>query len=431
MTVLTAAPATGLHGHVRVPGDKSISHRALMLGALAKGTTTITNFLSSADCLSTLEALRALGVPITYTEQQVTVHGGGRLKPAHVALNMNNAGTATRLLMGLLAAQPFTSCLVGDASLSKRPMRRVSQPLAAMGAAIDLDAGHLPAVITGRPLKAIDYTLPVASAQVKSAILLAGLQAAGTTIVREALPTRDHTERMLKAFGVRLTVSADRQTIALPGGQPLIATPVAVPGDMSSAAFFIAAATIVPNSHIRLPQVGINPTRTGFLQIVRRMGGNIKVTPLESAGEPLADLEVTDTKLQPIDLAAADIPAVIDELPLVALLAAHANGVSHIHGAEELRVKETDRIQTIVSELRKLGVAIEAYADGFVIDGRKTSPITDAHVDSHGDHRIAMMLAVAALVADAPLELHDAAAMTVSYPDFLTDLERLCKGDLR
>jgi 3-phosphoshikimate 1-carboxyvinyltransferase len=398
-----------------------------MLGALAQGTTTITHFLASADCLSTLEALRALGVPITYGAQQVVVHGGTGLKPAHLSLNMNNAGTATRLLMGLLAAQPFTSKLFGDASLSQRPMTRVTSPLATMGAKITTEDGHLPAVIHGQQLQAIDYTLPVASAQVKSAILLAGLQAQGTTVVREPLPTRDHTEKMLQAFGATVNVSADHHTVKLQGGQLLTGTAVAVPGDMSSAAFFIAAATLVPHSQVHLPSVGVNPTRTGFLEVVKRMGGRVEVTPVETPGEPQADLVVTAASLQPIELTAKDIPAVIDELPLVALLAAHADGVSHIHGAEELRVKETDRIQTIVSELRKLGVAITEYPDGFAVDGRQTQTVLDPEVDSHGDHRIGMMLAVAALVVERPLVLKDAEAMTVSYPDFLDDLAQICQ----
>lgn len=424
---LTTNLMHGLTGQLQVPGDKSISHRGIMLGSLATGTTTLHNFLTSEDCLSTLAAFRAMGVPIDRTGTDVTVHGVGLhgLKQPARALEMNNSGTTTRLIMGVLAGQSFTSELVGDQYLSKRPMRRVRDPLAKMGATIQTTDGHLPARITGQPLHGVETHMAVASAQVKSALILAGLQAHGTTIVHELLPTRDHTENMLRAFGADLTVSPDKMTITVQPATELHGQTVQVPGDMSSAAFFMVAATLIPGSDITLTQVGLNPTRRGLLDILQAMGGNVQVTAGESAGEPVGTIRVQSAPLHAINLAAADIPAVIDELPLVALLASRADGVSRIEGAGELRVKETDRIACVASELQKLGADVQELPDGFVITGRQSWQPQETKLDSHGDHRIGMMLGLAALLSPTPCTLANAAAVAVSYPAFFDDLATL------
>jgi 3-phosphoshikimate 1-carboxyvinyltransferase len=427
MKKLNSQPANGLHGTLTVPGDKSISHRGLIFGAISQGTTTLTNFLPADDCLSTLGAMQALGVQIDReaTTVQITGRGLHGLIAPHHPLDMGNAGTATRLLAGLLAGQPFDSTLIGDDSLSQRPMERVRQPLATMGAKLDLVNGHLPMTIHGQRLHAANYQMTVASAQVKSALILAALQADHPSTIIEKLPTRDHTERLLQAFGGEIVTAADGKTITVQPQPDMRGQDVTVPGDLSSAAFFLAAASIVPGSRVRLHNVGLNSTRTGLLTVLQRMGGDVAITPTTSAGEPFGDVTVAATELKPIDLTAADIPAVIDELPLVALLAATANGVSRISGAGELRVKETDRIATIVTELRKLGVAIEERPDGFVIDGRSAWHVQMSQLDSHGDHRIGMMMAIAALRLQTPLTLANSSAISISYPNFFHDLQQL------
>ncbi|RRK11174.1 3-phosphoshikimate 1-carboxyvinyltransferase [Lactiplantibacillus garii] len=424
---LNTRPFNGLHGRLTVPGDKSISHRGLMLGAISSGQTVLKHFLTADDCLSTLNALRSLGVPITRQGTTVTVTGRERhgLTAATVPLDMGNAGTATRLLTGLLAGQPFDSTLVGDPSLSQRPMARVSEPLATMGAAIELTAGHLPLTIHGRPLHATNVQMTVASAQVKSALILAALSADGPSTIVEKLPTRDHTERLLRVFGGQLETAADGRTITVQPHPQLVGQTLTVPGDLSSAAFFMAAASIVPGSRIRLERVGLNPTRSGFLTVLKRMGGDVSVERLTNPGEPLGNVEIAFSTLKPIRLTAKDVPAVIDELPLVALLAATADGISVISGAEELRVKETDRIATIVTELSKLGVQITEQPDGFVIDGRPAWQLQTPNFDSHGDHRIGMMMAIAALRLSTPTTLSGAEAINISYPGFFADLQRL------
>lgn len=417
----------GLHGTLAVPGDKSISHRGIMLGSLAQGTTHLHHFLTSADCLSTLEAFKAMGVPIERDGSEVVVHGVGMrgLRQPQTALAMNNSGTTTRLIMGLLAGQAFDTTLVGDASLSKRPMRRVADPLAQMGAKITTTDGHLPATVHGQTLHGAEIQLQVASAQVKSAVILAGLFADRPTVVHELLPTRDHTENMLQAFGADLAVSADKMTITVQPTQGLHGQVVQVPGDMSSAAFFMVAATLVPNSDITLTNVGLNPSRRGLLDVLVQMGGNVSVTQRQSAGEAVGTIRVQSAALHAVDLGAAQIPAIIDELPLVALLAAKAQGITTVTGAEELRVKETDRIACVAEELGKLGVAIRELPDGFVIDGRKPWHTQDGHLASHGDHRIGMMLGLAALLVPDALTLADADAVGVSYPEFFADLQSL------
>ena len=418
---------TGLHGTLTVPGDKSISHRGIMLGALATGQTILHNFLTSADCLSTLQAFRDMGVVIDRAGTDVAIDGVGLhgLRAPQHALNMGNSGTTTRLIMGILAGQEGTFTLEGDASLSRRPMGRVSEPLAKFGAQIATTDGTLPATITGTPVHSADVQLAVASAQVKSALIFAALQADGMSVIREKLPTRDHTERMLQAFGAELEVSADHMTIALEGKPVLHGQTVEVPGDMSSAAFFMVAATLVPGSDITLKNVGLNPTRTGLLDLIQQMGGNIEVESRVSGGEPLGDLRVRAAELHAVDLGAEQVPAIIDELPLVALLAAHAKGTSHVTGAAELRVKETDRIKALATELGKLGIQVEELPDGFVITGQQAKQVVDPQLDSWGDHRIGMMLALAALQVDQPLTLAGADAVGISYPQFFADLAEL------
>ena len=424
---LSIQPTCGLHGELSVPGDKSISHRGLILGAISQGTTTLHHFLPAADCLSTLTALQQLGVPIERTGTTVMIRGRGlrELTQPQQALDMGNAGTATRLLAGLLAGQPFETTLVGDASLSQRPMERVRQPLQAMGAQLQLTGGHLPMLITGRTLHGSRTEMQVASAQVKSALILAALQADRPSTIVEKLPTRDHTERLLRLFGGQTETAADHRTITVHPQPNLIGQSLTIPGDFSSAAFFMTAATIIPNSHVRLTHVGLNSTRTGFLSILQRMGGRVTVDRKLGAGEPVGTLDVRFAQLHPVQVTASEIPAVIDELPLVALLAATADGISTISGAAELRVKETDRIATIVTELQKLGVQITARPDGFVIDGRQSWQQPTEPLASHGDHRIGMMMAISALRVGGPTELVDAEAVNISYPTFFEDLARL------
>ncbi|GAX01522.1 3-phosphoshikimate 1-carboxyvinyltransferase [Secundilactobacillus silagei] len=427
MRTLKTKPAQGLHGELTVPGDKSISHRGIMLGAISEGTTTLTHFLTSADCLSTLAAFQQLGVPIERDGTTVTVHGVGLhgLKPSSEPLDMGNSGTTTRLIMGLLAGQSFKTTLVGDDSLSTRPMRRVSEPLATMGAKMTTTDGHLPVTVTGQKLHAVHYQLKVASAQVKSALILAALQADDPTTLIEKLPTRDHTERMLTAFGGDIQTAADGVTITVAPQPHLTGQSMTVPGDMSSAAFFMTAASLVPGSKITLKDVGLNKTRTGLLEILKTMGGNVSIKSEPTTGEPLGDLTIQSADLKPINIGKDQIPAVIDELPLVALLAAKANGISRITGAEELRVKETDRISAIVTEFKKLGIAIEELPDGFVIDGRQPWHVVDPVLDAHDDHRIGMVLGIAALLVETPLQLKGADSVRISYPEFFDDLDQL------
>lgn len=423
----------GLQGTLAVPGDKSISHRGLMIGAISQGTTRLHNFLPSADCLATLAAIRALGVNVvSSTPTEVTITGVGKAglhQPADT-LDMMNSGTSTRLFMGLLAGQAFSSTLTGDASLSKRPMRRVADPLADFGADVQTTtAGTLPAIISGKPLHAADVQMSVASAQVKSALILAALQAPGVSTIVETLPTRDHTERMLQAFGANVKTATDHCTITVVGQPDLVGQTLTVPGDMSSAAFFMTAASLTKNAHVHLTNVGINETRTGLLQVLQEMGGRVVVDAHVAGGEPVADLTVETATLHSITLGAEEIPALIDELPLVALLAARAQGVTKITGAEELRVKETDRIATIATELTKMGAEVAELPDGLVITGHTNWQPRTLTLDSHGDHRIGMMLAVAALQQPETFTLANAEAVAVSYPNFFEDLAQLITSE--
>ncbi|KPN84112.1 3-phosphoshikimate 1-carboxyvinyltransferase [Apilactobacillus kunkeei] len=418
---------TGLHGDLAVPGDKSISHRSVILSSISEGTSHIHHFLASDDCISTINAFREMGVKIDLAGDELTVDGVGLngLQAPQTKLDMGNSGTTTRLLSGLLAAQKFTTELIGDDSLSKRPMKRVSEPLSMMGASIETTDGHLPMTINPGYIKAVKYDLPIASAQVKSAIILAALNADEDSVIIEPQVTRDHTETMLNQFGDSV-IERHGNAITVHHQPKLTAQDLNVTGDISSAAFFLVAATLVPNSHIVLKNVGINPTRTGILDVLIKMGANIKLLNQTNGSEPTADIEVTYTPdLKPIEVNEESIPLMIDELPLVALLAARANGHSTITGAEELRFKETDRIKTVVEELSKIGIHIEELPDGFSIDGAKDWQVVDSSLDSHGDHRIGMTLAVAALLLDTDVQLNGEDAISISYPQFFDHLQNL------
>jgi 3-phosphoshikimate 1-carboxyvinyltransferase len=417
------APGGAVAGTLTVPGDKSISHRALMLGALAVGDTHISGFLDGADCLATARALRELGVGIEWpASTEVRVHGvgpGGFAPPA-APLDMGNAGTAMRLMMGMLAPQRFDSTLVGDESLMRRPMERVAVPLQMMGARIQTQQGRPPVQIRGTPqLRAIHYSLPVASAQVKSAMLLAGLAAGGRLCVTEPVPSRDHTERMLGAFGVELTYAG--RTLAMQGGQTLHGTTVRVPADFSSAAFFVVAGCLAARGPLLLTNIGVNPTRTGLLELLRRMGADIRVHPHAAAGsphaEPVADIEVHRSSLHGITVPEALVPLTIDELPVLFVAAACASGETLVRGALELRVKESDRLASMAAGLAALGVEHQLLPDGLWIRGAQS--LGGGAVDSFGDHRIAMAFAVAALRAREPVEIADVANVGTSFPGFV------------
>ncbi|NMD70324.1 3-phosphoshikimate 1-carboxyvinyltransferase [Bacillus sp. DNRA2] len=418
--------ATGLSGEILIPGDKSISHRAVMFGAIANGTTTVTNFLLGDDCLSTISCFRKLGVTIEQEVDKVTIYGkglNGLIEPSEI-LDVGNSGTTIRLLMGILAGRPFHNVLVGDHSIGRRPMTRVVKPLTLMGAKIDgkKSGEFTPISIRGGQLSGIEYTLPVASAQVKSSILFAGLQAEGATIIHEPAKTRDHTERMICQFGGK--VESEGLSITIHGGQELIASHVNVPGDISSAAFFMVAGAIVPNSEIVLKNVGLNPTRTGIIDVMEQMGANLSIQINEAEQfEPTGDMIIKTSELVGTTIEGEMIPRLIDEIPILALLATQAKGTTVIKDAHELKVKETNRIDTVVEELTKLGASIEATDDGMIIYGG--TPLGTGVVSSHGDHRIGMMLAVAALISTGEVTLEDAEAISVSYPQFFDHLNKL------
>jgi len=415
-------PATTVGGSIRVPGDKSVSHRSLMLGSIADGVTEVRGFLESEDCLSTMKAMQALGVRVERTgAQEVRVHGVGLrgLKGANHPLDMGNAGTAMRLMTGLLSGQAFDSELVGDSSLMKRPMERAAKPLREMGAQIETLEGKPPVRIKGgAQLRGIRYELPVASAQVKSAILLAGLYASGPTIVIEPAVTRDHTERMLQSFGC--DVSAAHGEVRLTPPTRLEACSLEVPGDFSSSAFFLIAGSIGQGKGLTITNVGINPTRTGLLDILALMGANLRVVNHRSAGaEPVADIEVQPAKLKGIHVPEHLVPLAIDEFPSLFIAAACAEGETLVTGAEELRVKESDRIAVMAEGLKAMGVTCEVLPDGIRIQGRPNGPVfSGGEVDSHGDHRIAMSFSIASLRAAAPIRIADVTNVATSFPDF-------------
>jgi len=423
-------PRKSIRGELRVPGDKSISHRSVMLGAIAEGVTEVSGFLQGEDNLATVNAFRAMGVEIVqHNATQLTISGVGLhgLKAPATTLDLGNSGTSMRLLSGLLAGQSFNSVLTGDASLLKRPMRRVTSPLATMGANIETaDAGMPPlsiAATTG--LRAIDYVMPVASAQVKSCLILAALYAKGVTRITEPAPTRDHTERMLAGFGCILGREGVREgdrtgnTIVVdPQGVRLSASKVDVPADISSAAFFLVAASIVPGSDLLLQHVGINPTRIGVINILVQMGANIALqNEREMGGEPVADIRVRSASLKGIHIPEDQVPLAIDEFPALFIAAACATGETVLTGAEELRVKESDRIQSMADGLLAIGVDVVPRDDGIVIQGGGN--IVGGEVDSHGDHRIAMAFTMAGLVAKAPISIRDCRNVDTSFPDFI------------
>jgi 3-phosphoshikimate 1-carboxyvinyltransferase len=413
-------PGGSLRGRIRVAGDKSVSHRSIMLGAIAEGVTEISGFLEGEDSLATLNAFRAMGVTIEGPQEgKVVVHGVGLhgLRPPAGPLDLGNSGTSMRLLCGLLAGQAFDVELIGDSSLMSRPMRRVTEPLGKMGARISsTERGTAPLRISGgQSLRGIDYAMPVASAQVKSCLLLAGLYADGRTCVTEPAPTRDHTERMLSGMGY--AVERTDGTACVQGGGRLSATRIDVPADISSAAFFLVGGSIAGNSELLLEHVGINPTRTGVLEILRLMGADIEVlNRREIGGEPVADLRVRAAHLHGIDIPERLVPLAIDEFPVLFVAAACAEGRTVLTGAEELRVKESDRIQVMADGLQALGVAAQPTADGMVIEGGRLS---GGAVDSRGDHRIAMSFAMAALCADGPIDIDDCANVNTSFPGFV------------
>ena len=422
------SPAKSIRGSVTVPGDKSISHRSVMLGSIARGTTEIHGFLEGADCLSTISCFRHMGVDIENKNGVVTVHGKGLrgLSAPSAPLDCGNSGTTTRLISGILAAQDFSAVLTGDASIQKRPMGRIITPLSMMGADIKSIHGNgcAPLHITGSPLHGIHYNSPVASAQVKSSILLAGLYADGETRVTEPYISRDHSERMLSAFGA--DIHTEGTTAILQPTKQLYGQKILVPGDISSAAFFIAAGLIVPDSEILIKNVGINPTRDGILRVCKAMNADVELLNVNTAsGEPTADLLVRSGKLTGTAIEGAIIPTLIDELPVIAAMACYAEGTTVIRDAAELKVKESNRIAVMVENLTAMGADVTETEDGMIIHGGK--PLHGAVIDSKKDHRIAMTFAVAALGASGETEILDADCVNISYPGFYGDLERLCK----
>jgi 3-phosphoshikimate 1-carboxyvinyltransferase len=409
-----------LRGAFSVPGDKSISHRALLLGAIATGETRVENCLVAEDVLSTARCLQQLGVQIDgIGTPSIIVHGvgGANLKQSEEPLDCGNSGTTMRLLIGILAAHAFESWLTGDSSLQKRPMDRVAIPLQRMGAKIEgRTERYLPPIrMRGSKLRPIEWALPVASAQAKSAILLAGLFADGTTLVHEPAPSRDHTERMLQAFGAKIFVK--ELTVAVVGPAKLKGTTVIVPGDPSSAAFFLCAAAVIPDSEVTALGISVNPTRSGYLEVLKQMGATVLLhNERIQGGEPVADVTVRCGKLKGATISGDLIPRTIDELPVLAAIATNAEGVTVIRDAQELRVKESDRIAAMVSELRKLGAQVEELPDGMVVHGG--SKLMGAEVQSHGDHRVAMALAIAGLLAEGETVIHDADCVAISFPQF-------------
>jgi len=426
-TNLIIKPGGPLRGHVRVPGDKSISHRALLLGAIAEGTSRVENFLPATDCLATLRAVRALGVEVKErTPTTLIVHGHGLrgLQEPGDVLDCVRSGTTLRLLSGMLAGQPFLSILTGGAQLRQRPMGRIVEPLRLMGATVlGRDGGHRPPLaLQGSDLRGIDHTLPVASAQVKSALLLAGLYADGPTTLHEPGPARDHTERMLTAMGSKLRIANGELRIT--PGERLQALDVTVPGDFSSAAFLIVAAALVPGSEITIEGIGVNPTRTGLLDVLRAMGADVLLYNQSTvSGEPVADLTVRASELRGTGVGGNLVVRTIDEFPILAVAATQARGETVVRDAAELRVKETDRIATTAQALRHLGAEIEPQPDGFLVHG--PTPLQGNAVHSHGDHRLAMTLAIAGLVASGETVVQDVDCITDSFPGFEATLRRL------
>ncbi|MFN4873068.1 MAG: 3-phosphoshikimate 1-carboxyvinyltransferase [Akkermansiaceae bacterium] len=432
MSSLRVKSISSLNAEFSVPGDKSISHRAAIFGGLSNGVCEISNFLPSEDCLNTLKAMRSLGAHFDLLEEldgygpiKLRIHGKSmQLTPPESPIDCGNSGTGMRLLAGLLAGQKFTSELFGDASLSSRPMGRITLPLAEMGAKLETlgeKPGCAPLRIHGAELHPIDYEMPMASAQVKSAILLAGLFAEGTTSVTQPSVTRDHTERMMAAF--KLSCKTVENKISVSGGQMPESCDIKVPGDISSAAFWLVAAAAMPGSRLLLKDVGLNPTRTAILKVLSRMGAHLTETSHASDGEPIGSIEIHGAALKGTTLLPEEIPNLIDEIPVIAVAAALASGETHIRGARELRVKETDRITTTVESLRKMGVDVEELEDGMIIHGGK--PLHAAEIESHGDHRIAMAFCIAGLFAKGETIVRGTDCINTSYPGFSHHLDAI------
>lgn len=416
-----------LKGTISIPGDKSISHRAVMFGALANGTTKISGFLKGADCLSTIQCFRQMGINIEEQNSDLLVHGKGLhgLSAPKETLNTGNSGTTTRLISGILAGQDFSCTLTGDASIQSRPMNRIMLPLHAMGGDISSLKGNgcAPLSIHGKPLHAIDYLSPVSSAQVKSCILLAGMYADGTTSVTEPVLSRNHTEIMLQYFGANITSS--RNTASISPEPCLEAREIFVPGDISSAAYFIAAGLLIPNSELLLKNVGINPTRNGLLQVCEKMGADITLLNIQKHGEPTADILVRTSNLHGTTISGEIIPSLIDEIPMIAVMAAFADGTTVIKDAQELKVKESDRISVVTENLKRMGADVTPTEDGMIIQGGR--PLHGTVIDSHFDHRIAMSFAIAGTICDGPLSINGGECVNISYPEFYHDLYFLSK----
>lgn len=417
-------PCGPLHGEITVPGDKSISHRAVMLGALANGTTHITGFLMGEDCLSTIDCFRKMGVSIDVSDKEVVVEGVGLhgLTAPECELYTGNSGTTTRLLSGILAGQSFTSTMNGDATIQRRPMGRVMKPLREMGASIEgKDDNFCPLTMHPSELHGIEYRLPVASAQLKSAILLAGLYAEGQTTVIEPAPSRDHTERMFRALGVEIETNGNAITLNPP--EDLHAVDIAVPSDISSAAYFLVAGAIVPGSELTIKNVGVNPTRTGIIDVLRDMGADITESNFREEAEPVCDLTVRYSRLHGTEIGGAIIPRLIDELPVIAVAAAFAEGKTVIRDAQELKVKESNRIASMVAELSKAGVDVEETDDGMIVRGGEKPH--GASFETYKDHRIAMSLAILGLAAEGASRIDEPEVVAISYPDFFGTIEKL------
>ena len=416
---------TRLRGELTVPGDKSISHRAVMFGSLAQGTTRITHFLEGADCLSTISCFRKMGVDIERNASEILIHGKGLhgLSAPSEILDVGNSGTTTRLISGILAGQSFTSELNGDASIQSRPMKRIMTPLQSMGADIVSIKGNgcAPLRITGKPLQAIHYQSPVASAQVKSCVLLAGMYADGITSVTEPVLSRNHTEIMLNYLGARVT--SQGTTVSIEPEPVLKARDIQVPGDISSAAYFIAAGLLTPDSQILLRNVGINPTRDGILKVCRAKGADITLLNVNEEGEPVADLLIRSSQLHGTTVEGSIIPTLIDEIPMIAVMAAFAEGTTVIRDAAELKVKESDRIAVVTEGLRRMGADIQPTEDGMIIHGGK--PLQGAKINSYLDHRIAMSFAVAGTICDGTMDIAGGDCVNISYPEFYRDLYSL------
>lgn len=423
MQVIKIKPAKNFKGVIAVPGDKSISHRSAIIGSITDGVVEISNFLCSADCLATLRAVQSMGVKVEgFGSPKVRIYGAGLRglkKPSNI-LDLENSGTGTRLIVGLVSGCQFSAEITGDESLKKRPMLRIVEPLKKMGAEIEGD--KCPLKIQGGRLKGIDYVSPVASAQVKSCLLIAGLLADGITSVTEPAKSRDHTERMLKYFDADIKI--DGLKVSVRGGKQLKAKPIKIPGDLSSAAFMLAGGVIVPGGYITIKNVGINPTRIAFLNVLKRMGANLEIskTP-ELQDEPVADITVRHSKLQGINIGVDEVPSLIDELPIIAVLASAAAGKTVVSGAKELRVKESDRIKTVADNLAKFGVAVEEKEDGWIINGGR--PVKGSIVQSFGDHRIAMAMTIFGLVASGETIIEDTEWINTSFPGFMDLINKL------